>query len=697
MGMMAKMRSLAPAFILTVGGLFVLFMVISDSNVLEALGGGRTNNIGSVNGEDITYQEFQTAVDQQVENQKKQTGQDPDETQLDQIRDQVWDAIVTQKVFAQLIKKYGITITDQEIKDAILGENPPDFLKQNFIDSLGNFNRQLYEQAIFDPQNKAALIQAEEYIRQSKLTQKLQSMVLASVNVGEDEVERRFIDQNTNIEADYILFDVNKVKDADVNVTDEDLKAYYDKNLNLYKVPPQRKLKFVLFKNVASSEDSQMVYKNLLNVKNLIITGDTGSFSQLVGIYSETPDSKDTLAVNMFTPEVISAFKKSAVGDVVGPFATPQGYVLYKYLGSVPTTDISVKASHILINQYGSDENNLAEANKIYQRLIAGESFEKLAKEFSQDPGSGSKGGDLGYFGKGMMVKEFEDASFAGAVGVVQKPIKTNYGYHIIKVTDRADRKYIVERIVNTVKQSASSRDRNFNAANDFSYLANKNDFDAEAKLMNYTVQETPFFTEQAVSIPTLGNNKRLVKFSFENSVNTVSDVYKVANGYVVAKISEVENEKFRPLDELKEQIKPAVIREKKFEVLKKTVDDVYSKISGDMTKAAAIDSNYKVQQTGNFTPQGSIPLIGRDYAFINTALKLKLDTVSEPIKGARGYYLIKVTKRSDFNKELFDSQSTAIRNSLMQEKRGRFLNQWVNEIKENAKVVDNRHLFFRQ
>jgi len=697
MAMMAKMRSLAPAFILTVGGLFVLFMVISDSNVLEALGGGRTNNIGSVNGEDITYQEFQTAVDQQVENQKKQTGQDPDETQLDQIRDQVWDAIVTQKVFAQLIKKYGITITDQEIKDAILGENPPDFLKQNFIDSLGNFNRQLYEQAIFDPQNKAALIQAEEYIRQSKLTQKLQSMVLASVNVGEDEVERRFIDQNTNIEADYILFDVNKVKDADVNVTDEDLKAYYDKNLNMYKVPPQRKLKFVLFKNVASSEDSQMVYKNLLNVKNLIITGDTASFSQLVGIYSETPDSKDTLAVNMFTPEIISAFKKSAVGDVVGPFATPQGYVLYRYLGSVPTTDISVKASHILINQYGSDENNLAEANKIYQRLIAGESFEKLAKEFSQDPGSGSKGGDLGYFGKGMMVKEFEDASFAGAVGVVQKPIKTNYGYHIIKVTDRADRKYIVERIVNTVKQSASSRDRNFNAANDFSYLANKNDFDAEAKLMNYTVQETPFFTEQAVSIPTLGNNKRLVKFSFENSVNTVSDVYKVANGYVVAKISEVENEKFRPLDELKEQIKPAVIREKKFEVLKKTVDDVYSKIGGDMTKAAAIDSNYKVQQTGNFTPQGSIPLIGRDYAFINTALKLKLDTVSEPIKGARGYYLIKVTKRSDFNKELFDSQSTAIRNSLMQEKRGRFLNQWVNEIKENAKVVDNRHLFFRQ
>ena len=384
MAMMAKMRSLAPAFILTVGGLFVLFMVISDSNVLEALGGGgRTGIIGTVNGEDITYQEFQSALDQQLENQKKQTGQDPDETQIEQIREQVWDALVTQKVFSQLIKEYGITVTDQEVKDAILGDNPPDFLKQNFIDSLGNFNRQIYEQAIFDPQNKEALIQAEELVRQSKLTQKLQSMILASVNVGEDEVKSRFIDQNTNIEADFAVIDINQIKDSDVNVTDEDLKTYYEKNINTYKVPPQRKLKFVMFKNVASAEDSQLVYKNLLNVKNTITAGDTLDFKQLVDIYSETPYSKDTLAVNMLTGEVVTALNKSSIGDVVGPYATAQGYVLFKYFGSVKSNDVSVKASHILINQYGSDEKNLAEANKLYDRLTSGANFESLAKEFS--------------------------------------------------------------------------------------------------------------------------------------------------------------------------------------------------------------------------------------------------------------------------------------------------------------------------
>ena len=697
MAMMAKMRSLAPAFILTVGGLFVLFMVISDSNVLEILGGGgRTNYIGTVNGEDITYQEFQTALDQQIENQKKQTGKEPDETQIDQIREQVWDAVITQKIFAQLIKKYGITVTDQEIKDVILGENPPDFLKQNFIDSLGNFNKQLYEQAIFDPQNKEALIQAEELVRQSRLTQKLQSMILASVNVGEGEVKRKFIEQNMKIEADYTLVDINLVKDTDIKVTDEDLKVFYDKNINTYKVPPQRKLKFVLFKNAASVEDSQMVYNNLVNVKKTL-SSDTLGFVQLVGIYSETPYSKDTVSVSTLTGEVASALNKANVGDVVGPFAIQQGYALFRYNGSIISQEIFASASHILINQYGSDEKNLAEANKLYDKLIAGENFAASAKEFSMDPGSGSKGGALGYFGKGMMVKEFEDACFNGKVGEVQKPIKTNYGYHIIKVTDRSNKKFIVEKIVNQVSQSATSTDRNFTAASDFSFLAKKNDFDSEAGLLKYDVQETPLFAEQSGSVPSIGTNKRLVKFSFENSLNTVSDPFKVPSGYVVVRITEVATEKFRPFEELKEQLKPAVLREKKFEKINSIAGDLYKKISGDLNKAFSIDTNFVVRQTGSFIPQGSIPNVGKDYGFLNSAMNSELNKVTQPVKGLRGYYLIKVTNRTPFDQTLYSSQSSTLRSTMLQEKRSRFLNQWVTEIKESADIKDNRHLFFGQ
>jgi peptidyl-prolyl cis-trans isomerase D len=218
-------------------------------------------------------------------------------------------------------------------------------------------------------------------------------MILAAVNVGEDEVKRKYIEQNTNIEADYTLVDLNLIKDADVKVTDADIKAFYEKNINNYKTPPQRKLKFVLFPNVASSDDSQVVYKNLLNVKNTISAGDTLGFEQLVNIYSELPYTKDTLAVNVLSGEVVSALNRSNVGAIVGPFATPQGYVLFKYFGAVNSNELFAEASHILINQYGSDEKNLVEATKLYDRLVAGANFQSLAKEFSQDPGSGSKGG----------------------------------------------------------------------------------------------------------------------------------------------------------------------------------------------------------------------------------------------------------------------------------------------------------------
>ena len=697
MAMMAKMRSLAPAFILTVGGLFVLFMVITDSNVLEAIGGKRSNIVGEVNGQDISYQEFQAELDRQLEAQKKQTGQDLDENQTDQIREQVWDALVTQKIIAGLIKDYGISVSDQEVRDIILGDNPPEFLKRNFIDSSGNFNRKIYEDALFDPRNKQALVQAEDLVRQSRLTQKLQSMLLASVTVGEDEVKRQYLEQNTNINAEYALVDLSSVPDSTIKITDEDLKAYYDKNLEIYKVPPQRKLKFVLFKNEPSSEDTQMVVNNLNNVKKSISEGDTLGFAQLVKIYSERPFSKDTLTVQALTPEVIAAFNKAKPESILGPFLTPQGCILYNYLGSVESKDVFIRASHILINQFGSDEKNLEEANKIYEELKAGKDFATLAKEFSKDPGSASKGGDLGYFGKGMMVKEFEDACLNGKIGEVLKPVKTNFGYHIIKVTDRTNKKYVVEEIVNQIKQSASSRDRTFNSANDFSYLAKKNDFDQEANLVKYKIQETPLFVENVASVPSIGRNERLVKFAFSNSVNTISDPFKVQNGYVVVKIIESTNEGYRPFDELKTQLRPIVLREKKFEKLKTIADDIYKKINGDINKVNSVYPRISVLQTGNFTPAGFIPAIGRDYAFTDAAMSLELNKVSEPIKGVRGYYLIKVLSRTPFDQKAFEEKSSEIRNQLLQQKRNTFLNQWIADIKKNADIVDHRYMFFGQ
>jgi len=693
MGMMAKMRGLAPAFIITVGALFVLFMVISDSNVLEALG-GRTNNVGSVNGEGISYQEFVNAVDQQRENQKKQTGKEVDEQDMEQLRDQVWDALVTQKLLAEQIDKFGITVADEEIKEIILGENPPEFLKQNFIDSTGNFNRQVYEQALFDTRNKEALLQAEEFVRQNRLNEKLQSLILASINISEADIKNRFNEQNLKLKVQYALVDLSLYPDSTIKFDDDDLRKYYNENLDKYKNQAQRKLQYVLFSNQPSADDSATIKRNLEIVADKF-KKDTASFKSYVEIYSTVPYSKDTMALNAFTPEVTDLFSKTAPGNVIGPVATPEGYVIYKIAAIVPSNETLTKASHILINNMGSDEKNLEEANKVYAQLIAGTNFEKIAREKSGDPGSGSKGGDLGWFGKGAMVPEFEKAVFRGVVGVVQRPVKTNFGYHIIKVTAKSNSKYVIEKIVNPVQTSASTIDANYNSAQDFTYVSEKNGLEKEAKLMNYKVHETSPFVKETYSIPGIGVNKRLVDFAFENGLNKVSEVYKVTNGYVVCRISEVINEGAKPFEEVKSLIQPLVIREKKYVLAKDYAAKLKIQVGNDLFKAKTLNQKLIVDTTGQFSPNGSIPNIGRDHAFIDAAVKIELNKVSNPVKGFRGQFLLKVTERSSFDSAAYSIQRNLLRDQLFQEKRSMYVNQWLEKLKKDADIEDKRYVFF--
>ena len=694
MGMMARMRSLAPAFILTVGALFVLFMVISDSNVMEALG-GRTNYVGSVNGEEISYQEFQSAVERQRETQKQQTGNDIPEEQFDQFRDQVWESLVTQKLIQNEVERLGITVTDQEVKDIILGEDPPQFLKQSFIDSLGRFNREMYEEAIFNPQNEQIILQAEDFVRQSRYSEKLQSMLEAGITVSEAEVERKFIEQNTFMDAQYALFPNALFPDSVLNITDEDIKAFYNNNPDKFKINAQRKLRYVLFKFDASHADSQLVIKTLENIKQMAVN-DTADFKYFVEIYSEAPYSIDTLTVNHLLNDAIDGLRAAKTGDIIGPYDSPNGgFELYHLLKTFPSNEKFVRASHILISQMGDDEANLAEANKIYEQLINGADFAQMAKNYSKDPGSAKNGGDLGWFGKGMMVKEFEEASFSGKVGEIQKPIKTSFGYHIILVNDVSTSKYVVEKIQNAVQESATTRDAKFTAANDFAYLAQKNGFEKEAELMAYSIQESGSFNLKSTSIPGLGANKRLINFAFENSLNTVSDVYRIQSGYVVVQVSEVISDGIEKFEDIQPKVKQLLTVERQFEKAKQLAIDDMKKADNNLNKINQIDSRIQLENTGRFNAAGSIPKLGKDNAVIFEALNMKVGETSEPVKGLRGYVVINLLEKTPFDSTSFQNQLSTLRNTLYQEKKSTALSTWITEIKEKAEIIDNRYIFY--
>jgi peptidyl-prolyl cis-trans isomerase D len=189
-----------------------------------------------------------------------------------------------------------------------------------------------------------------------------------------------------------------------------------------------------------------------------------------------------------------------------------------------------------------------------------------------------------------------------------------------------------------------------------------------------------------------------LVKFAFENSLGDVSDVYRVPSGYVVAMISEATKAGFRPFDEVQKQIRIAVIREKKFEKTEDIAQEVYEKIKNEnsLTAVSQYNSSAVVDKVLNFTPQGNIPKVGRDNAFLAYCLDAEIGKISTPVRGNRGTYLIMVKERTEIDEEDFAKQANTLRTNLLQQKKTQYFTQWIENIRDEADIVDNRHLFYR-
>ena len=340
------------------------------------------------------------------------------------------------------------------------------------------------------------MITVEEQIKNQLVQQKLQSYVSAAVTVSDAETKDQYIKQAIKMKANYVMINANTIPDADVKVTDSDVKKYYDEHPEEFKQAAARKLKYLLFRKQPSQSDSISIQKNLEAIVTKL-KGDTTSFKSYVEIYSEHPYSKDTVAVSTIPQQIRDAIVKGNKGDIFGPTATFEGYVVYKLIDKVKSKNEQVRASHILVRASGDDKTDLKKINDIYNQLMKGADFATVAKEKSDD-GSKTQGGDLGWFGRGQMVKEFNDASFNGKIGVIQKPIKTQFGYHIIKVFDRSNQDLVVEKIVNKIQPSATTTDKLYQDATDFSYIAQKDGFENIAKEMKYAIVETPPFDEEA-------------------------------------------------------------------------------------------------------------------------------------------------------------------------------------------------------
>ncbi|GAB1430097.1 peptidylprolyl isomerase [Ignavibacteria bacterium] len=727
MGALTRMRELSPYVLAAFAVIFIGFMVASDSGVDSIIRSGddpANAAIGEVNGEKILLSDFENRLKEQLEFQRQgKVNADVDEEYL---RQGIWEQMLQEVLVRQEAEKAGIAVTDGELQDLLLENTPPE-LRKDYTDSSGKFYRDVFIRRMTDPDSygneireaiqkkqlpntvdpdsevvrfKRGIVRIEDYFRKKKISENLTALVGAAGSIiSESYVERKFKTDNSTADVNYIFFDAGLVDNKTVNISDDEISAYYEKYKQYYPQKPSRKIKYVSFAIEPAERDSALLQKKIHQLQDSLAKypapAERDSLFEL-SFLSLGGKTNEFEAVKTLDPDKRALFENSAPRTVIGPVMMANGTFFYR-LDSVRTgANELVKARHILINFGTNRDSAKTVAEGLLRRAKKGDDFGKLASEFSQDKGSASRGGEYDFFPRGRMVKEFEEACFNNLPGSIVGPVETQYGYHIIKVEDKNSTEIKYSEIEVNINISKATKKEIQRAAISLKQQVEQGTpIDTLARRLKRSSIETALFDENT---PVLGS-RALTSFAFENPVGKVSDVKEIKNyGYVVAQVSDTREKGVKPLSDVKEEIKEKLLQIKKVKSLEGKAKDLYAKIQGKdiIARASEIDPSIQIRTAAGVRDNGVAIGIGNDPYFTAAAFLAPAGKIHGPVRGDRGYYIIQVTNRKDADKSKFATESVNIIKQLQQAGKNQAFYQWLEAAKEAADIVDNRDKYFR-
>ena len=703
-GVMNKMRDSMPYIIVFLILAFVGLIVFEWGMSYTGLRGGDRVTFGKVNGEEITYQQYEQTLQQQIENMRQQSGgKDIDDATLEQLKEQVWNSLLQQTLTKQEINRLGIKVSDNEILDFIYNrpDQLPEPIKKNFIDSTGVFNMEFYQQALGMKTKEATQFwtQVEAYMREVLLSDKLSTYITASVIVTENDVLQKYKDDNIKASFKYAFLDLNSVTDTtQFQASEDEMKSYYNEHKDEFKQEEAVKFKYVVFSDAPTIDDTNSIKKQMefliKDVKNAKL--DDSTLIKLVNDNSSAPFKAEFQKPNQIGSAGRFAlnFLFSAKPDETSNLIIDQdGFKIIRLIDSKEGEDIYVNASHILIN-FGTDTAAAKkQAEEILKRSKSGESFDKLAMELSQDPSAKQNSGDLGWFTKGAMVKEFEDATMNGKSGDIVGPVKTQFGYHIIKIKNKSKKEFKFAEIKKPVTAGQRTKDIARKKAQEFlADVENGAIIDSLAKNMMMPLLSTPEISKGGF-VPGAGQNKNIIEFGLTNKKSKLYGPSKVQGGFGVYMVTEKISEGYKNYDSIKVNlIKPKVAQVKKFNYLQKVAGDLRNRItSGDILGLQSLFPQYAFGNSDSISFSKPDAKLGLDYPLYNTVFSMKPGEVSNPVKGARGYYVAVLNWVTPFDQNDYTVKQTDIRKQLLGSKKQQAVQEWMTNLTNNAKIEDNR------
>ncbi|MBK8965512.1 MAG: peptidylprolyl isomerase [Saprospiraceae bacterium] len=685
---------------LALGG-FILMDIVTNAQRYSA---GDVNSMGVVSGQEIKRDEFDNYEKLIYTNTQGNTFQ---------IRQQIWNYFVEKALVEKEAEELGLGVSKEELIDLQFGNNLSPVIAERFKGQDGQPNRATLssikaaiDQGQFtDPVNVAYWSVQEKEVKKARLQDKISSMVVKGIYTPTWQAEMTFRENNERIDFNYVRIPFDKIPDSEVKVTDADYEAYLELNPHLYDQEEEtRMISYATFDVLPTAADSAAT--------------KTAVERMLAGLREAPNDSAYVVSNN---GNIDNAFRKKdalpaiiadsmmtlPIGSIVGPYEDQGAWQVAKIMDRKVIPD-SVKARHILLRE--ATPANEQRIDSLMALLNAGTvSFDTLAIQNSQDQGSAVKGGDLGYFGEGAMVPEFNAVCFYEAEQGKYYKTATQFGWHLIQVTGKKFIKnetgarvaYLGQRIEPSTETQQTVKDKALAMVQQAKTLADLQD---QAGKLNVPVQTSPALKASDFTLGLMGSGedaREIVRWAFDKStkVDAVGQEvfsFRDPSGgyfdskYVVAALktiipqgpATVASLKANPAAEqaVKNRKKAALIKEKL-----KNAKDLNALASQWETQ---VDTAKAVSILQAYVPNG-----GSEPAVVGTAFALEQGAVSSPVTGVSGVYILQRTSGKQelnlppdltlFRRQVTSSATSSIRMNL--------LNSW----KTQVEMEDNRSRFF--
>ena len=716
---LGKIRSKGILLIIIIGlGLFA-FIAEEAFRSCNGIKGQNSQQIGEVLGEKIYVQDFQKLLEEYQDAMKLTMRTDNlSEDQLNQLKDQVWQQLVSERVMKEDCKKLGLTVTEDELQN-VLNDGTNQLLTQTpFVNQqTGRFDVSILKQFI-DAYRKAEAsnnsqqldqmrpaynywLFVEKNLRTQLLAQKYQSLLANCVLSNKVEAKMAFNEENEEAQIQLASIAYNTIKDADIKVTDEELKAKYEELKPAFRQQQEtRDVKMVDVQVKASATDRAQLQKDMAGYQKQLaaaadptqVVSKSGSMIQYIGL----PVSGK--AFQQY-PDIASKIDSMAVGTTgVVENTKDNTYNIVRILSRTELPD-SVEFRQI---QVGGKtlEAARASADSIQKALAAGGDFQAIAKRYGQDSTTTWFTGAM-YEQASTMSQDnraYIEALLNGAVGSTQN-IELTQGNVVIQVLNRKAMKS--KAVAAVIKKEIRFSDNTYSKAyNRFSQFVTQSqaslaDLQKHATKFGYTVQDLNDFATSSHTVGNVGGSgiRDAIKWILEAKEGQVSQLFEAGkenDHLLVLCMTKIHPQGYRPWDDaqVKEILKREVIRDKKAEM-------IMAKLKGVNSIAAAQAKGAKVSTVNQitFAAPAFIQATGAAEPALSGAVAATAQGkfCSAPVKGNAGVYVFQVVKKqmrpAKYNEE---QQIQMCRQRAMQ-----YMGNFMQDLVFGAGVVDNRYLFF--